>query len=692
MKPHALLTLTSLALLLAGLCPAHAGSGWTQTASGSYNFFNPNNWDGEDVNGVFGPDLTISGSQTISLTNDWTGTFKVNAAISQKVLLQASGGPWTVTINDDLDLQPASMSSDFTFGDSANATKAIHFDLGGADRNVAISGTKWIFNNRITNGGLVFNGNGTFTFRSASGTDGAITLNPGSVLATSFTSGDKSDFTGDTAITRAASLTLKRGHYYSNLSYVNAEENIPGMLTVDGSNGGVSVLQLRCNSKHDVLTFGGLTLTNGGVLLVHADNLGADPDAGVQHVFFTSAPSLTQGLIPGVIAAPAYGSNVTGASYDHTFVTYDSEKGLTPLAATDYAAAIQANAEPVHLRVAAGTTMEITAPVTVTSLFLEGGANLTADTVVTGTVPVTVTSGQVMMQYNVKKAPVVAVPLEFGTATGYFYYGYGKTSSIKGEIGGTGGLVFTQPMSTSSAPGGSVRIESKTMGENTYTGDTYINGTVLVGDVDFLPSGSRTGDVYVNGKLQFHNKTINGLYGSGTVATAYSSSNRMTLGDNDADGDFTGDITFATIVKTGTGTQRFGGTVTCATALNVNAGTVVADGTITAGAVNVAAGAALGGAGSITGNITFAEGSSLAVAVTDGAVPCLTVNGEVTGSAGVVVSGELRDGTSACILRSTSPIAATVAGTPGGAHVEKRENDTELWLVKPDSAIVIVFR
>jgi hypothetical protein len=297
-----------------------------------------------------------------------------------------------------------------------------------------------------------------------------------------------------------------------------------------------------------------------------------------------------------------------------------------------------------------------------------------------------------MMQYNKSKNSTIDVPLEFGAVTGYFYYGYGKTAYLKGAVGGSGGLVFTQPLSVSSAQGGQIRIESKTMGENTYTGDTYINGVVVIGDVSFLPCGNRTGNVYVNGKLNFHNKTINGLFGSGTVATAYSSSNKMTLGDNNAAGDFTGDITFATINKIGFGTQRFGGTVTCATALNVNAGAVVIDGAVTQGAVNVAADAALGGSGGITNTVTFADGAKLAVTVVDGVASCLTVVGTVTGGPVMVnanVTGrKWRD--AQCILRSGEEITATFVKGAGVGSLELRNGGTELWATPKRSGFRIV--
>jgi hypothetical protein len=169
----------------------------------------------------------------------------------------------------------------------------------------------------------------------------------------------------------------------------------------------------------------------------------------------------------------------------------------------------------------------------------------------------------------------------------------------------------------------------------------------------------------------------------------------MTLGDNNADGDFTGDITFATINKIGSGTQRFGGTVTCSTALNVNAGAVVIDGAVTQGAVNVAAGAALGGSGGITNTVTFADGAKLAVTVVDGVASCLTVAGTVGGGP-VTVDAKIKSGkwkTAQCILTSgTSMGEMTFVKGAGVGSLELRNNGTELWATSKTSGFCVVIR
>ena len=170
------------------------------------------------------------------------------------------------------------------------------------------------------------------------------------------------------------------------------------------------------------------------------------------------------------------------------------------------------------------------------------------------------------------------------------------------------------------------------------------------------------------------------------------------MGDNGADGDFTGDIDRAngtiSFSKIGSGTQRLAGHCTHNGATTVSGGTLIVDGDFTASSVTVAAGAAIGGGGGITNNLTFAEGSTFAVKIADNTIPCLTVSGAVTGSPAVEVSAEGRvsDDLSGCILRAGSALQGTFTCATKGYKLELRENDTELWLVKIPATLLIVVK
>jgi fibronectin-binding autotransporter adhesin len=183
----------------------------------------------------------------------------------------------------------------------------------------------------------------------------------------------------------------------------------------------------------------------------------------------------------------------------------------------------------------------------------------------------------------------------------------GTTALIAGDISGSAGVIKT----------GSTTLRFTTA--KTYTGDTTISNGTLSVTGDFLPFGVGKGDVMVaaGATLATENVSfnINGLSGGGNVAKNGTGGRILTLGNNNADGDFTGSVlqnagTF-TITKIGTGTQIIGGSLNNTGTMNVNGGTLIFNGTHTAGVGNytVNAGGTLGG----TGLISFAASASLRV-------------------------------------------------------------------------------
>ena len=153
----------------------------------------------------------------------------------------------------------------------------------------------------------------------------------------------------------------------------------------------------------------------------------------------------------------------------------------------------------------------------------------------------------------------------------------------------------------------------------TYTGDTIVSNGTLDITGDFMPSGSGKGNLTVvsGGTFQLNNTSgnINGLSGNGTVAKTGSGGRILTLGNNNANGLFTGSFAqnqgTLTITKVGSGTQVIGGTLNNTGTINVNAGTLLFNGTHTAGVGNYTVG--LGGTLGGTGLITFAATASLVV-------------------------------------------------------------------------------
>ncbi|MBE6383752.1 MAG: hypothetical protein E7049_12170 [Lentisphaerae bacterium] len=706
-------TATNAIVLLVSICLGAFTSlgdittGWNKTEKGAYDFLSTDNWADGVVSGVFSADWASgSGGDTdLYLGSDWTGSFKIFGSIVGRTIIRASNGPCTVTLNDDLYLTPSSMGQDFVFGNGYDDKKKLNFDLGGQSRKIFINGgARWIFSDRISNGDLAFDGAGTVTFRSAGGSNGAITLSTNTVLKTGFTSSDKNDIDA----VRASDLTLSRSRVEFQETYVSVIDRITGKLKVLADEPSCSILYPRASTadKTDTVRIGSLDMEPGSSLLVRGAKLGGDVK-----VLFDTAPDTIGGIVPQLVGAKADGDTAgQNGMYDQSFVSYDAENGLVPLdLTTDYAADVSAETS-VNLLIPYGTTNYLSGPATVNSLYLgakNGGdqcaAIMPGENVEDATL--TVESGMVLIGYNSAagnyKYPTVGVPLDFGARPGFIVCPGGKRNQINGALKGSAGVTFTTPMATSAAITTSGLVFGGDANESTYTGDTYIQTFVNVGATGLLPHGDRTGDVYVNGILLADNFTINGLYGKGTVNRASSGTKNMFVGDNDADGDFTGTFSVtdnsSTLTKIGTGMQRFGGMVTLASNgnFNVNVGKVVLDGTVTQGAVNVAAGAAIGGNGSIATTLTFVDGAKFDVDVADDVASCLNVTGAVTGGP-VTVNANVRSGkwrTAQRILTSgTSMGEMTFAKGAGVGALELRENGTELWATPRKAGFYVVIQ
>ena len=181
---------------------------------------------------------------------------------------------------------------------------------------------------------------------------------------------------------------------------------------------------------------------------------------------------------------------------------------------------------------------------------------------------------------------------DFGEATAYITQCANKTATLKGSIAGRD-IVFADnaiDCTTANAP-----LAVKSTG--TFTGDLYINGMASIDTPSFLPNGDRKGNVYANGKFMPNGGTMNGLFGNGILDKRYSGTATLTIGDNDANGDFGGVITNTVgnlnLTKKGAGTQRFGGAVSIGGDFRVNGGTLLLEGTLSAKSVSVANGASL---------------------------------------------------------------------------------------------------
>ncbi|RYD19855.1 MAG: hypothetical protein EOP88_17390 [Verrucomicrobiaceae bacterium] len=158
----------------------------------------------------------------------------------------------------------------------------------------------------------------------------------------------------------------------------------------------------------------------------------------------------------------------------------------------------------------------------------------------------------------------------------------------------------------------------------TYSGDTNVTAGMLdVSSDNMLPFGTGKGNVNIGVGATFFlnnvNTQINGLndYNSttGTISKAGNNTRNLTLGNGDANGSFSGAITFtggsSTIHKVGAGTQVLSGNVSTVGTGTVSGGALLINGTWNTG-LTANSGGTIGGTGTISGAVTVNAGGKLA--------------------------------------------------------------------------------
>lgn len=669
-------------------------TGWSNTGGGVYT--NTANWVGGDINGVFDASLTLDSSTYVTFTEDTVlnTPLAFEYAGSGDLFLRGDGsGPYTMTLGGDITCNR--VNNDYVTIGNNSASYGLNVDLGGAARTFTVPSSKsLLFYQSLTNGSVILEGGGYLYLsrKEAMSPTVGFQVNQGSILRFQ----EVNDETGGV---RVADLTLKSGQLYvSGNNTADSKEIIAGALTVKShATGGCVYLNLNAGHKHCELKASTLDIDDNAVLLVRGDSLGATPTDAVDNVTFTTPPALiggggaagttTMSIVPSVVG----GINYSGSyPYWDGFITYGAN-GLRSLdEGTEYVSTITSGADTDdNVMIPYGSAaVTVSSDTSINALTLKGGEGGGSGNLVDGTGTLTIKSGMVYFGYDRSHTPEISVPLNFGSRRGIIGYPKGKNSTLSSDIAGTGGLLLFQPVASDFSAG-----VSFTGTGSTYTGDTYVLGRATI-TVDALPSGARTGDFYVYGYAAMRGSgTFNGIYGSGGLEAAYSGSKTWTIGDNDADGDFDGSLTDGgalTIIKTGAGTQRFGGTCVIDGSTTVNAGTLLIDGNWNS-AVSVSSGASLGGTGTVSNTVAFADGAKFYVGVTNDAVSgVLSVTGAVSnaGTVAVDVDGSTLGGGSHLLMTASS-----IAGTFTSAYgpITKQNGDTELWIeIKPRGTMILI--
>ncbi len=156
-----------------------------------------------------------------------------------------------------------------------------------------------------------------------------------------------------------------------------------------------------------------------------------------------------------------------------------------------------------------------------------------------------------------------------------------KILDITGQVTGPGGLIVDN-YSTGTQPGGVIVLSNPT---NNYQGDTTINANkngfanpiLQAGAAGVVPS---TGNLNVNGQLDLNHfsQSVGALNGIGVVDSSTAGTPTLTIGSNNASGNFAGVIQNSSgtvsLTKAGSGVQVLSNANTYSGATNITGGTL----------------------------------------------------------------------------------------------------------------------
>lgn len=265
-----------------------------------------------------------------------------------------------------------------------------------------------------------------------------------------------------------------------------------------------------------------------------------------------------------------------------------------------------------------------------TALVQSGTLNLTGTLgTTTASVVATVDAGATL-QANASNLPLSV------TDNGLVRFQQDGAGTYTGTIGGSGAVEKTGAGTLTMAP--------SSAGGNTYSGGTTITQGTLSVAADTALGAASGGLAFNGGTLQ-----LGGAFNVASSRAVSITANNGTIDTQGFNSTLTQGITGAgSLTKLGSGTLTMNGTNGYTGGTNVNAGTVIVGDATSAsatlgggGPVTVAAGAALGGYGSVTGNMTNNGTLSVANALASlggGATGNFRINGNLT-NAGLVQLG-----------------------------------------------------
>ena len=697
--------LSALSMLVGTAAFGEVTTGWqTSLATGNYDWADAVNWVNGEINGIFSADLIGSGktSPTILFKADATlssGLLMLYQNSEQSFVLRGEGADRTLTVGGDFEISPSvGTKGSLSFG-SATANQNLNLNLNG-DRTMTLGGTMGpTFYGAVSGGALTVTGPDAMNVNLTLAGNGTISSNVTLTTGRGLYIYEKSQYIS--GCERAKDVRIESGYLvYEGTEKGNATADSIGRLTLapGWKGGGLVRFQNYGSSSYfnAHLTIDEIVREQETLLDVHSLNniLGAGEigTKGVVNVTVTKGvTAIGSGeagtpqvpVVPWARGSMAASNPLTSDSWVTHLVTYDADRGfrfLNPDTEFDtysenYTGAVRETNGNVRVT---GGNVVFTGDNTVNSL----------STLTSSAVTITATDGTMkilsgVLDLSVGNNVTFNGNVDFGEQTAYITHCSGKTSNLNGTIKGRDIVIGSQAL-RSATTGTQLGIGAT----GDISGDVYVNGGASLGTDNFLPHGEKKGRTYVNGTLRIFTGqvTLNGLSGRGRIIWGQTYTTNLTIGENDADGDFEGFIVCErgtmSLTKVGAGTQRFGDTVTVNSTLKINGGTAIFDGEVAASSVTVADGAAIGGKGVINTSLAFTGNATLAASKGEGkALAPLTVNGTVTAGGTITVSAASADWRGeSCVLASTEPLTGiTFAKGANVKGLELRNDGKELW-------------
>lgn len=598
-----------------------ADIGWIDTSYDTVSYADPSRWENSVVSGSFYTNINSKISNKVITVEDGVIfpdgiLFAPGSKHEGAFSLRSTGtAPAIVSyLGDFLLSSSAGKTGYFIFG-STTENQNLLLDFGGENRTFSLIGNS---------GGVALYGdvrNGRLT---ASGTRSLKLANPGEypldLTASGTTAGplevfldhatrafpeDRSRFSSFNA--RQISLKI------SGNSAVDTLETLSENTIFSCPYGLQNRIVFSPNASHSLtLKLPRLNLEPDASFVLVGSTLGKPLAAGVANFLVEDVDSLqlspalgTENVLPVV---PGFFTASSDTAVAGSFVTYDAENGFRALDSAECANTIvsgsQAN-DNVYL--SNKTQLTLDEDTVINSLFMTGtGCG------VSGTGTLTVSSG--MIFFPESDNCYVNTPIDFGNRRGVISTPFGKRGSIGGGISGSGGLLFVSAARNETRC--AFNVNNNGTASSTFTGDVFFNANTTVYDSNFLPHGDRSGNVHVRGQLSLTGGAVmNGLFGCGNIVRAYTNGGTFSVGDNDSDSDWEGNVQSSnlSLLKIGSGSLRLSGTSHLMNALTVSAGTLVLDGAVTSSvtSVTIQSGATLKGCGSFAGDVTLQDNTSI---------------------------------------------------------------------------------